>query len=107
MVATCIYFNIESFCFLALPLLLGDILIELSKTDVFIFANGGLFIIILLASLYILEKKRHKMLFKQYEKESPKQREMRGWIVMVYVFLSVATLGVSIFIGREYILGNR
>ena len=100
-VTTCIFLNIESVMFLILPLLFGNDLIELIDNFLFICFHILLYIIILLLSLYILEKKRHKIIFKQYSEDTLRQRKFRGWVVITYIVFSIIIIGISISIGKD------
>ena len=103
-VTTCIFLNIESVMFLILPLLFGNDLIELIDNFLFICFHILLYIIILLLSLYILEKKRHKIIFKQYSEDTERKKKLRGWVVISYIVFSIIIIGISNSIGREYVL---
>jgi hypothetical protein len=100
-VTTCIFFNLESMMFLILPLIFGNDLIELIDNFFFICFHILLYIIILLLSLYILEKKRHKIIFKQYSEDTLRQRKFRGWVVITYIVFSIIIIGISISIGKD------
>ena len=87
--------------FLILPLIFGNDLIELIDNFFFICFHILLYIIILLLSLYILEKKRHKIIFKQYSEDTLRQRKFRGWVVITYIVFSIIIIGISISIGKD------
>jgi archaellum biogenesis protein FlaJ (TadC family) len=105
-VSTCVSLNFMTILFFILAVVLRENFIVLVDNILFQLFIGGLIILILLLALYILEKKRHKIIFRQYSKETEKQKKIRGWVVITYIVLTFIFLGMSISIGREYVLGT-
>ncbi|NQX97709.1 MAG: hypothetical protein HRT73_07490 [Flavobacteriales bacterium] len=101
LVAVCVYLNLLAILLFSLVIVLGDTFTQLSKYSLFKFSLGGLYVIILLFSLFILAKKSHERIFKKYEEETLSQREKRGFFVMAYVFFSFVILAVSVFISKN------
>lgn len=103
LVALCIQLNFLTIFFTLSILLFGSEFNNFGKNDMFFFFLGGVFAVILLLCLYIFANKRHEMIFKKYENESPKQRENRKGIVVGYVVLSFVALSVIVFLAQDFI----
>jgi hypothetical protein len=62
----------------------------------------GLFLFILFYSQYILEKKRHHQIFEKYKDETLKEKKRGTLILTLYILLTIASLFLVVYIGREY-----
>ena len=104
-VSTCISLNFMTILLFILAVVLRENFTVFTENIWFQFFIGGQFILILLLALYILEKKRHKIIFRRYSKETEMQKKIRGWMAITYIVLSIIIFVISIPIGRKYVLG--
>lgn len=103
LVALCISLNLWTLLLFLLTIIIGTEFKELGNSGTLEYFFGGLFIVILLVCLYFFANKRHEMIFKKYENESPTQRENRKWIALAYVLFSFTALSVLVFLGRDFV----
>ncbi len=91
--------NIESILML--------ILIFFFKKNTFLidymgFVIIGVFLLIIFYSIYILERKRHNLIFNNYKNELPQQKRNRGKILFVYILFTIILLFTVVILGREF-----
>ena len=89
--------NVQSLLMLILTLLFNKNEFLLNYMG-FIFI--GLLLIILVYSIYYFEKKKHKLIFEKYNKETDKQKKDRGYMLNMYFAITIISLFVVVFIGR-------
>jgi len=105
LVTVMLFFNFYGLLLIIIGLVIPNVFVSFSKHEYFTY------IIILLMITYSIivsqiMKKRHDIIFEKYEKETEKEKKVRGMILIFYIILSTIIFFVSVFILREVFLSN-
>ena len=98
-VTVAIMFNFSSLLLAIIDILTPQKYFSFLKSDYYYIAII-LVTILYIIIVYIIMQKRHKMIFEKYEKETAKQRDVRGNWLYFYIIASVIGFFVSAYLAR-------
>ena len=100
-VAMCINLNLLFIIMIILNWFNISLLKNIDNKYLAIFSFLEFFIVFALIYQYLV-KKRHKIIFKHYEKETLAQKSKRGWIVFFYLSISLLVMIVIATLGEQH-----